>query len=361
MTPSWQYLSRALACAVVLLASMQSAYAECPIIKRVRPTNFVSDEVRALFDKKDYKKLDALYARYLKEKSRTDDSVSTLQAYFHGIAQSFDGCGTASETDNKALAQEASLRAWSKASPKSPAPRLALAFFTSSHGWHARGDGYVSTVSPEAWKLFNLRNASAKAQLDALAPAHKTNPAWYAGMLSVGMAQGATGQTIDALYDKGVALDPYYMDLHFNKANYYAKMWYGSREEFSDVVERAVELTRERLGQTMYTRLHWSYSRSSAMFTSGEVSWPRMKTGFEDILATFPENRTRNYLGTFACLAKDAKYLKQQLDVLGDDVDPRFWGTKRNYAYCKALAKHSDTGKLPSCFVHAETGYVECD
>ncbi|WP_157778681.1 DUF4034 domain-containing protein [Massilia violaceinigra] len=345
----------------MLLLSIQSAYAGCSANKRARPTNVVVDEVQAIFEKKDYKKLDALYASYLEEKSMTADSISTLQAFFDGIAQSFNTCGSAPVTDDTAGAQEASLRAWSKASPKSPAPKLALAFFTVKYAWFARGAGYAPTVSPAEWKLFKLRMASAKAQLDALAATNKTNPAWYAAMLEVGVAQAETAQKFDALYEKGVAIAPYYMDLHYQAARYHTERWHGSKEEFNDVVERAVELTKERLGQTMYARMHWSHSQSSDMFTSGDVHWPRMKTGFEDILATFDEKRTRNYLGTFACIAKDASYLKKQLDVLGADVDPAFWGSKRNYAYCMALAKHSDTGRLPRCVEYKQSGDVECD
>lgn len=345
----------------MLLVSIQSAYAACTPTKRTRPTNVVVDEVQALFEKKDYKKLDALYARYLEEKSMTADSISSLQAFFEGIEQSFDTCGSTPVTEDTARSQEASLRAWRKASPRSQAPKLALALFTAKYAWFARGTGFGGTVSPAEWKLFKLRMASAKAQLAALAPANKTNPAWYAAMLNVGLAQGETAQKFDALYEKGVALAPYYMDLHYEAARYHSERWHGSKEEFNDVVERAVELTKERLGQTMYTRMHWTHSQAGDMFTSGDVSWARMKTGFEDILATFDEKRTRNYLGTFACIARDASYLKKQLDVLGAGVEPAFWGSKRNYAYCMALAKHSDTGTLPRCFEFKDSGDVECD
>ncbi|MFB9240251.1 DUF4034 domain-containing protein [Massilia antarctica] len=339
---------------------MHSAYG-CSPNKRARPTNVVVDEVQALFEKKDYQKLDALYASYLKEKSMTSDSVSKLEAFFDGIAESFNTCSSTPVTEDTARTQEAALRAWNKASPRSPAPKLALAFFTTKYAWFARGTGYASTVSPDQWKLLKLRMASAKAQLDALAPTNKTNPAWYAAMLEVGVAQGATAQKFDALYEKGVAIDPYYMNLHFLASDYHSERWHGSKEEFNVAVERAVELTRERLGQTMYTRLHWSRSQSPDMFSSGDVSWARMKIGFEDILTTFDEKLTRNYLGTFACTANDASYLKKQLDVLGADVDPALWGSKRKYGYCMALAKHSGTSTLPRCFEFKNSGDVECD
>ena len=339
---------------------MQSAYG-CSATKSTRPTHVVVDEVQALFEKKDYQKLDALYASYLKEKSMTADSISKLEAFFDGIAESFNTCSSTPVTEDTALTQEASLRAWNKASPRSPAPKLALAFFTAKYAWFARGTGFGGTVSPAEWKLFKLRMASAKAQLDALAPTNKTNPAWYAAMLNVGLAQGETAQKFDALYEKGVALAPYYTDLHFQAVRYHTERWHGSKEEFNYAVERAVELTKERLGQTMYTRMHWTHSQSQDMFVSGDVSWARMKTGFEDILTAFDEKRTRNYLGTFACIADDASYLKKQLDVLDTDVDPAAWGSKRNYAYCMALAKHSDTGRHPLCVENIKSGDVKCD
>lgn len=317
--------------------------AACTRNNHVRPADVAADTINSLFEQKKYDDLDRLYDKYVSEKTATPDGISSLSVFFKGISQSFNAC-SAPAAETAWLAHQDSLLAWVRKSPKSTGAKLALALFTIDFGWHGRGSGPASTVDQASRKLHDSRMASAKLQLDALAEVSRNNPAWYSGMLYLGLAQGWKREKMDALYDTAVRLDPYYIDTHFDIAQYYSARWYGSDAQMHAVIDRSAELTKKRLGQTMYARLHWTNSKSPAMFQPGGVKWERMKTGFSDYLKIYPENKTRNNFAIFACMARDSKALRQQLNLLGDQVDPQVWGAEY-YAACSALAANGKAGK----------------
>lgn len=345
---------------LLLLFYVTPASASCVTNNHVRPADVVSDDVNKLFEEKNYKKLDELAFQYEKEKTLTFDSNSALMAFYRGIAQSFSNCSPVNKTEDEWLAHQKSISDWIKSSPNSTAAKLALALFTIDYGWHGRGNGYASTVNDKAMSLFKSRMSLARDQLDQLADLCKKNPAWYSGMLDLALAQGREPDEFDALYKKAVQLDPYYLNFHYASASFHSKFWYGTDNKMRNSIEKSVELTKNRLGQSMYARLHWTQSKSPEMFKTGGVNWTRMKTGFDDALKIYPDNRTRNSYAMFACMADDAKNLKKQLDLLGDRVNQQIWTDKNFYLYCKAIAKNSESGKETQCFRREDTGEVFC-
>lgn len=344
---------------IALLAPVQPAYA-CTANNHVRPVDIAADGVTKLLQEKNYKQLDALYKRYVTEKTATADGISALSGFYKGISASFNYCATRPATDQEWRAHHAALDDWIKASPEPAGARLALALSTIDYGWHARGDGVASTVSAQSRQLFDKRMASAKRQLDKLAPAAADNAAWHYGMLYLGLAQGWPAQQVEAIYERAVHIDPYYIELHYEMAEYSSDHWYGSDEKMVNVMNRSADLTRQRLGQTMYTRMHWTRSESPSMFDSGAVNWERMKTGFEDYLKIYSDPSTRSHYAMFACRARDAATLKQQLDLLGSHFYQDAWRSQRQRAYCTALAALSGTGKEPACSTDPRTDEVVC-
>lgn len=347
--------------ALIILFHSRTAQASCISNNHVRPADIVADEVNKIFEEKNYKKLDELARQYERERRSTFDSQSSLMAFYNGIAYGFNSCAKTKKSEDEWAAHRQALIAWMDASPNSTAAKLALALFSIDYGWHGRGSGYASTVDEKSWAVFKERISSAKSQLDELAAACNRNPAWYAGMLYVALAQGWTPDAFEALYQKAVQIDPYYISIHYTSSEFYSERWYGSNEQQQAAIERAVKLTRKRLGEAMYARLHWTFSSSNSMFTDGNVSWKRMKEGFEDSLRIYPDDRTRNNYAKFACAADDTETLKEQLTKLGNRVEEGAWGSKYFYTYCKTLVKLAGTGKRPQCFQRADTGEVFCE
>lgn len=341
----WQRMAAVSAFSLVLLSSARA----CTQNNHIRPSDHIADDVHQLMEEKNYKKLDELYARYSKGKAATADRVSALSPFFSGIGQTFNvACTKQARSEQEWRAHRDSLIAWRDASPGSTGPKLALALFEIDYAWLARGSGFASSVSDASHKLYQKRIASAKEQLDQLAGSAKNNPAWYGAMLQVAHAQGWPRKQFVALYDNAVKVDPYYTPIHYTYAAYHGERWHGSDEEEQAAIDRATKLTQKRLGQTMYTRLHWTRSKGGKMFETGFTSWPRMKTGFEDYLRIFSDTRTRNNYAIYACLADDKPTLRKQLALLGDQLDPKEW-TNHQYAYCMAYAKLSGLDQTPTC------------
>lgn len=59
-------------------------------------------------------------------------------------------------------------------------------------------------------------------------------------MLNLALAEGCKPEGFGALYDTAVALDPNYLEAHFARANFYSKMWYGTKELQGAAIDRAV-------------------------------------------------------------------------------------------------------------------------
>lgn len=327
----------------------------------VRPVDLAADTVSKLFKDKNYKELDKLYATYLTEKTATPDGISALSAYYKGISQSFNVCASPAKSDAEWKAHVASLLAWRQASPGSDAAKFASTLFMIDYAWYGRGYGYSSTVSAASRDVHASRMASAEHQLDQLAKSGINNPAWYSGMISVGLAQGWPSEKIDALYQTAIKLDPYYIEIHYNRAAYYSAKWYGSEAQMAGAIDQATESTRPRLGQTMYARLHWTESQAQDMFEPGKVKWERMKSGFDDYLAIYSDTSTRSNYADFACMANDAKSVKRQLELLDGKVDLKAWGNENHYKFCVALAKNSENGIKPQCFKVKDTGEIFCE
>lgn len=343
-----------------LLLSAQSAFA-CTDDQPMRPEDNVTVAVNQLFSEKNYKQLDKLYREYSVKGAAAPDGVSALSLFFRGVARSFVGCAKSERTEQEWQAQKASLLAWQAATPRSSAPKLALALHSVNHGWYARGRGVSSTVSEGARNSFEGHMADAKRQFDKLAALAKDNPAWYSGMLQIGLAQGWSHEKFEPLYVKAVNLDPYFMNFHVVNKEYHAAKWYGSGQEMQDAVDIAVDFTKERFGQAMYARLYSEDWKPKSMFTSGAVSWERMKKGFEDDLAIYSDLKTRRDYANYACVADDANTLKQQLEVLGEQADITSWGNKQHVAYCTGLATMAGTDRKPRCFKFTGMDEYICD
>jgi hypothetical protein len=271
------------------------------------------------------------------------------------VSKSSSNCGGVRESDEQWNDHRQLLSDWSKASPKSSAPKLALASFEAAYGWHARGSEYASKVTEEGWKLFRQRTANAREMLEKLGPEARKDPEWYAEMLSIALAEGWTHDQFDALYSEAVKKFPYYYEFYFTKGNFYSKKWYGSQADYQAFVDESVKATERQLGQSMYARLHWSAWRNS-MFKDGQTDWSRMKQGFERILKNFPDDWNRNNFAKFSCMAEDVKVLRQQLDLIGDHVASAAWGSASYFEACKKYASGT-----PNCWRREDTKEVFCE
>lgn len=347
---------------LALFAWQTTAAATCVGNSHFRPSDFVSDEVNKLFKERNYQKLNELAAKYQKERTAAPDQIAALSAFYRGISQEFNACARTRKTDGEWSAHGAAIAEWVQRYPKSTPAKLAAAMHTAQIGWRSRGTGFISGVSRDGYADFKANIASSREQLERIQSASTNDPAWYAGMLLVALAQGWTPAEASALYEKAVKLDPYYIELHYLNMEFFSARWYGSDEQMHAAIDRSAKLTNERLGQSLFARLQWTRDARAEEFKAGTVDWKRMKAGFEDQIRIYPERRTSNALAQHACMAGDASTAKEQLEKLDNVFSPEFWNSKKHMVYCAAYAKNSGTGKPTQCWANPDNAdHIVCE
>ncbi len=347
-----------MACA--LLVNAGPAAAACADAKRARDSDVLADTVQKLFNEKKYKQLDALAEKYEKEKTATLDRVSALSAFYHGIEQDFTACSDKKMTDSDWEAHGAALIAWQDHAPRSRAAQLAIADHMSSMAWRVRGSGFASGVGKDNMARFKAMIATSRERLEQIESVNKNNPAWYSAMMPIALAQGWPPAAFEALFEKAAKLDPYYLDIHYQHAQFYDEHWYGNTELLRRAIERSTVLTHKKLGQIMYARLYAAHHISDDDYKRGAVDWKKMKAGYEQYIKLHPENALHNGFAYRACMAGDLKTAKEQLDIIGDKLVAEAWKSPVNLSYCVAAVKNMGTGKKTECFERADDKTTFC-
>jgi hypothetical protein len=300
-----------------------------------RPFNEARDQYYSMLVNGEFQRLDT-EAQTAREKSLVlDDGQPRLAALYAGISGCLtSGCQNtlAKEDWEKRLAR---LKEWVKTNPDSITASVALATYYLEYGWVVRGQGYRDSVHEEAWPVFNENANKSKTELMALGARVKNDPGWYTSLLRVARSQGWPLREFDDVYNEAVKRFPGYLPLYFEKAQYLAPRWHGSKEEFKKYVEDVTKETDPILGKTLYARLNWLIYTND-MFSTGQANWSEMKSGFERIVKDYPHPWNINNYAKFACLARDAKTfaaLNEKID--GHPILAAFGGDQEWFDWCR--------------------------
>lgn len=224
-------------------------------------------------------------------------------AFHEGLARYFGG------TEKNWDAAKVRVAIQRQADPNSIAAVLAESIFWYQYAWDARGNGYARTVTPAGWKLFRERLAGARNVLDESKGRAAANPLWYYAMLQIATDEGWREEDFDAVYEEALKRYPDFFIFYFAKARHLLPKWGGDMDNYDDFVNRTVQATRATDGVSMYARLYWSYDGAQVegnLFAESRANWPRMKKGFEDLMARYPDSYWNlNSFASFACKARD--------------------------------------------------------
>lgn len=323
----------------LLLSLVLLGTAAVPLPDDPRPINRSALEARNVLLARDFEALERR-AAVLRQKPRVlSDGQPELSGFYAGVAMCVQmRCGDQTLPPQIWEDHALLLDAWIAAYPKSVTAHLAKATFEKESAWYARGTGYANSVSPAARKQFDERMRKARTMFEAMPPEAKSDPAWYAGMLSIALGQSWRPQEFEELYNEGTARFPAYLPLYFTKASYVSPRWGGSIEAFRAYVDQAVKATAATMGDAMYARLNWS-SWTSTMFTNGQADWSRMRNGFVRLTRDYPDPWNINHFAKFACLAGDGATLRELLPMVGQSPIISAWGSREYYEQCSAKAR----------------------
>jgi hypothetical protein len=276
-----------------------------------------SANATSLFNAKRYAELDTLIARYASLMDRVDDGRFKLS----GIDQFL---GMVDQRSSDVLM--ADVERWRSVNPKSIGAALLEAEHWYAAAWHARGNGYADSVSPEGLQLFHERLERAMKVLLGSESYAASNPLWFTVGLDVQLGLDVPQADRFALYKRGIDAFPEYFPLHFAYMVGLLPKWGGSNEAMSAFVDGVVNSSSDSLKAQMYTRLWWRIDQllplETSVFDDMGASWHRMKEGFEALIKSFPDSVwIRANYASFACRAGDAASYSRLRTELGNNIN----------------------------------------
>lgn len=340
----WLRLFLHWAAAAWLAGAGAAAQGQAPPASAAAPPD-VPDLVESAFRWGDFDELERLYAIHGKAGVRSERSgIPRVEQFWKGIAR-INNSGLR-VTDEYYQQLDALTQHWAQGHPRSVLAQLLHADTLRNHAWVHRGNGFADTVSPAAWVDFRKYLDLALAQLRRSEALAARDASWNVILLGVGRGLGWDKESLSKVFEAGIAKNPESEGLYFEMLTALLPKWGGDLESVDRFIALAVKGTRDRLGLEMYARLYASLSYdevNQSLFKSTRASWPSMKAGFEDRLRRYPHVGHRNMYAYFACMAEDRAALQEQLELIGDQFDPGFWGSNaaRRFEACKKLARQT--------------------
>jgi len=285
-----------------------------------------------------FSELESILTAYKKDKSRTPSGLwkfGLIYAAIEDLATELSENGDFAGLE----ALGAVMQRWAQQFPTSPSPHIAYSEVLVRHGWAYRGGGPASTVKPESWKQFRHYVALARDNLSKHKSISSIDPLWYTVMLTIARAQNWNYLDFETLLNEALDKEPYFYPTYFSALPYLLPQWHGDLVKIDRFARDAVRRTIKVEGQSMYARIYWYASQTeygSKLFSDSGVVWQRMKTGFDDVVARYPDAWNLNNYAKFACMARDKGVAKQMLQRTQTIVVPQAWPSPTSRQECLA-------------------------
>lgn len=264
-----------------------------------------------------FAELERMHDEFMRVKARSTDGRFMVQAIQDNVA----GIGG---TMDERMALNI-FKTWEAKVPESKLRPVLLAVLHQAQAWKARGTSFGTT--PEGVQLFRERLLLAAKTLEDNATAGKESPIWWWVALIVAGSSGRSPEEMDAIFEEAVARFPSYQTLYFTRVNYLLPRWGGSEEAVDRFVTASIDRTKAAEGQSMYL---WLYMDLTAKNCCGNENlpkvWPRLKSAFEELITRYPDVRTKNQYGAYACRARDKETTARMLTELGNEAS--FFGVR---------------------------------
>jgi hypothetical protein len=294
--------------------------------------------VRTQLQQENFRVLDDVAAAERTGKTRFAGGGWKLHTFYAAV-ESPKGKAPATEADWADTLDR--LKRWLAQQPDSITARVALAYSYLNYGWQARGDGDVSSVTPESKRLFDERVKLAEDELSQVPEA--PCPEWYYVMLQVGRAKGWEADDLTALLQRAMALEPEFYYSYQEVALSLMPKWRGKEGD----VEKFAEEQANRIGGKPGDILYWQITQSIMSNRElGDIpqhlSWSRALVGYQDLVGQYGASRLRqNQFAQVAAGFGDYMVADETITQIGDRWDQETWGTKEYFEKVKTWARSS--------------------
>lgn len=215
-----------------------------------------------------------------------------MNAFYTGVGEPVDGDNAPQSVWEMHLSK---LRKWLSQSPNSITAHVGLGEALVNYALNARGNGFSNTVTPEGRRLFDERSAMAEEVLNDAKRLSEKCPHWYVAMLQIGLGQGWESARFNKVFDEAVALEPAYYYYHRVKAMYLLPRWYGEPGEWEKFADEASRKVGGEQGAILYYLIaaHIRSYYGTDFFEQNQISWPRIKEGYEALEKTYGTDSER--------------------------------------------------------------------
>lgn len=301
----------------------------------------ISASTRQAFADERFAELNEISQRYRIDKSRTASGLWRLTGFYGAISEEIHSQRDGQEREAAFRALEAKTARWAQQYPASPAAHIAHSMVLIDHGWAYRGEGYAASVDQQSWAPFHHYVAKARRYLEAHKTVAAVDPQWYGTMLTVARAEGWDRSRFDRLLAEALDREPLFYQTYFTALQYLLPKWQGRLGDVEAFAQDAIQRTSKWEGQGIYARIYWVASQTqfkNDLFGDSLASWPRMKAGFDDVIAKYPDAWNLNNYAKFACLARDKETARALLTRMGATIVHDAWTPPLLRTQCAAWA-----------------------
>ncbi len=270
-------------------------------------------------------------ARLLRQhKCRYSAGAWQLGHFYRGLKT---GYGDITPDNREAFASL--IERWKKAHPESVTPLITQAEVHVAYGWDARGGDSAHTVTDEGWATFYKELGIARDYLLEAEALNGNDPNLYNLLLNVCNCLDCSASELQAIFDKGIAIDLGYFPLYYTKAWYLTRRWGGRRGELERFAEKAFALTQEMYGYTMYALIASSIAiRMGAedFMRKYSFDWEKIDKGCMALIEAFPDfNYYLNQHCLMACVNGDQQKAQKLFDKIGGNMDDDVWRNRSEF------------------------------
>jgi len=283
--------------------------------------------------RRDYAGLEALARHFRETRVRTPSGTWKLPYLYYGLEHGLPIKARDGSCRDELIAFD---RAWLKASPRDPAPIIALAMALEGYAECLRGDGFASTVTPEHMTAFRRNAQAAYDLLEEKKALASIDPQFYAVSADIAIDLGFDRERMKALLEEAAGRYPTYYGTYLQAARYYLPHWYGQRFDIDKLARFAAAHTGPVEGDSAYARVLWS-ADDCHCFNVAEVNWELMKISMADVMRDYPNSWNAQAFARFSCRLEDAPEARKYYAQVTQDSSFG-WKNEQEHMACRRLA-----------------------
>jgi hypothetical protein len=300
----------------------------------------------------DFAALEESAVSFRDKKEKTSSGLWRLTIFYDAFASLYQAGGYPSflnipdnSRTNVFSITEKKFEEWNKAYPQSVILPIAHSVELIAYGLTYRGHGYAGEVSGSNMKTFSNYLKLANDNLDKYKDRSSADPGWYTTKFDVAAWADMPREQFDALWKEASQKHPDFFQMYFNASRHLLPRWGGSVDEFEKFAVKAESLTSKTESRSIYARIYWAGAGTqfgNEIFKDSKASWPKMKSGFDVLMADYPDSWNWNAYLKFSCLAEDKKTTKGLLlfaEKHNLDFMPEAWNPSWMFEKCKLWAE----------------------